>query len=208
MIDSLTTGIDILDRKLDGGFPTGSIVSLCAEPASQSELLLYQLTDTRDTTYLSTRRSASAVRLAIERTPAPSGSPEIHHVGGDEPLQGVCNHVEELTRESQLIVDTAGPLERAGGEDFQRFLNGLRRKLVQTDSVAVFHCLDGRRVPPARDATEHAADLILDLSTEVPRETLIHRLNVPKFRNGVMPDDSMKLDLSQQVSVDISRDIA
>jgi len=45
----LSTGVDILDRQLDGGIPPGSIVLLAADPASQSELFLYELAGVRAT---------------------------------------------------------------------------------------------------------------------------------------------------------------
>ena len=61
MAERLRTGIDVLDRKLDGGLPAGSIVVLNATPASQAELFLYELTATRGTLYkyIKNVRSAS-----------------------------------------------------------------------------------------------------------------------------------------------------
>ena len=44
MAGRLKTGIDVLDRKLNGGLPAGCIVALTASPSSQAELLLYELT--------------------------------------------------------------------------------------------------------------------------------------------------------------------
>ena len=77
MAGRLETGIDVLDRKLNGGLPPGSIVAFTASPASQSELLLYELTAARGTLYLTTERSDQAVRDAIENTNAPVGSPTV-----------------------------------------------------------------------------------------------------------------------------------
>ena len=59
MVERLRTGIEVLDRKLDGGIPAGSIVALTADPASQAELFLYELTATRGTLYLSLDRTGS-----------------------------------------------------------------------------------------------------------------------------------------------------
>jgi len=64
----LSTGIDVLNRQLDGGIPTGSIVLFSADPASQSELLLYEVTAVRMALYLTTIRSDQAVQDALDRT--------------------------------------------------------------------------------------------------------------------------------------------
>ena len=77
MVNRLRTGIDVLDRKLDGGIPEGSIVALTADPASQAELFLYELTATRGTLWLSLDRTATAVQASIEQTPAETGDPTV-----------------------------------------------------------------------------------------------------------------------------------
>jgi predicted ATP-dependent serine protease len=82
----LSTGIDILDRQLDGGIPPGSIVLLAADPESQSELFLYELTDICSTLYLTTIRSDQAIRDAIDRATGPVGDPTLRDVGGNAPL--------------------------------------------------------------------------------------------------------------------------
>jgi KaiC/GvpD/RAD55 family RecA-like ATPase len=77
MAGRLRMGIDVLDRKLDGGVPPGSIVAYVADPASQSELLLYELTAARRTLYLTTQRSTEAVEDALARSPATIGNPTV-----------------------------------------------------------------------------------------------------------------------------------
>lgn len=94
----LRTGIDVLDRKLSGGITAGSVVALIAPPASQAELLLYELTVPRRTLYLTTERSAEAVRDAFDRTSAPTGSPEIRRLDGEAPLDAANRLVEALPR--------------------------------------------------------------------------------------------------------------
>ena len=70
MENRLRTGIDVLDRKLNGGIPSGSIVALCARPASQAELFLYELTATRGALYLSLDRTGDAVTHSIREADA------------------------------------------------------------------------------------------------------------------------------------------
>jgi KaiC/GvpD/RAD55 family RecA-like ATPase len=204
----LPTGIDVLDRKLSGGIPAGSVVALSASPASQSELLLYELTAPRETLYLTTERSAEAVRDAIERTNAPTGSPEIQHVGGEAPLDQVGRLVETLPHESTLIVDPVDILERRERTRYRRFMNGLQTAMVNTESVAVLHCLSGASPPAGRDLTEYMADVVFSLDTRISGESIENRLAVPKFRGGRALSETIKLELEEQVRIDTSRDIA
>jgi KaiC/GvpD/RAD55 family RecA-like ATPase len=208
MTRRLPTGIDVLDRTLSGGIPTGSVVTLSASPASQSELLLYELTAPRKTLYITTERSTEAVRDAIERTDAPTGSPEIQHVGSEAPLDQVGRLVETLPQESTLIVDPVDTLERREHTRYRRFMNGLQTAMVNTESVAVLHCLSGTSTPQGRDLTEYMADVVFSLDTRISGESIENRLAVPKFRGGRALSETIKLELGDRVRIDTSRDIA
>lgn len=204
----LPTGIDVLDRKLDGGIPAGSVVAFTAAPASQSELLLYELTAPRETLYLTTERSAEAVRDALERTTVPTGSPEIRQVAGEAPLDQATTLLGTLPEGSTLIIDSADALERQDPTRYRRFMNGLQTATVNTGSIAVLHCLSGRSPPPGRDRTEYMADVVFALDTRVSGESIENRLAVPKFRGGRALPETIKLDLADRVRIDTSRDIA
>lgn len=204
----LPTGIDVFDRKLSGGLPTGSVVTLSAAPASQSELLLYELTAPRKTLYLTTERSAEAVRDAIERTDAPTGTPEIQYIGGEAPLDQVSRLVETLPQESTLIVDPVDTLERRERTRYRRFMNGLQTAMVNTESIAVLHCLSSNSPPQGRDLTEYMSDVVFSLDTRISGESIENRLAVPKFRGGRALSETIKLELEDWVRIDTSRDIA
>ena len=111
MVSRLRTGIDVLDRKLDGGIPAGSIVALTARPASQAELFLYELTATRGTLWLSLDRTAESVIASIEQTPANTGDPTVRHISGEAPLDNAGKLVSALPETSNLIVDPLDVLE-------------------------------------------------------------------------------------------------
>ncbi len=205
----LPTGIDILDRKLEGGIPAGSIVALTAEPASQAELLLYELTAARGTLYLSTGRSDQAVQDGLERTQTRTGSPTVRHIGDDgEPLDQANQLIRALPESANLIIDTADPLERRDAVRYRNFLNELQTQMVNTEGLAFLHCLDGVAPPENRDVTEYMADVVFELETVLNGEQLENRLLVPKFRGGRALTEAIKLELTEQVSVDTSRDIA
>jgi KaiC/GvpD/RAD55 family RecA-like ATPase len=209
MVNRLHTGIDVLDRKLEGGIPEGSLVALCARPASQAELFLYELTATRGTLYLSMDRTAQAVTASIEQTPTNTGDPTVRHISGEAPLDNAGKLVSALPDNSNLIVDPLDVLEsQEPPSRFRSFMNDLQNHIVNTGSLGVLHCLDGRSVPPLRDSTEHFADVVFRLETEINSDEIENRLAVPKFRGGRAPNDIIKLDLMEEVSIDTSRDIA
>lgn len=204
----LPTGIEVLDRKLGGGIPAGSIISICADPASQSELLLYELTSERGTLYLSTQRSDQAVQDALDRAETAVGDPTVREVGSDAPLDDANRLIRALPEGANLIIDPVDVLEHEDGERFRDFLNGLQTHMVKTGSLAFLHSLKGRNVSPRRDTTEYMSDVIFDLDTQLQGDRIENRLTVPKFRGGGALTDAIKLELAETVSIDTSRDIA
>ncbi|QCC52257.1 RAD55 family ATPase [Halapricum salinum] len=209
MQDRLRTGIDVLDRKLDGGIPAGSIVVLNANPASQAELFLYELTATRGTLYLSLDRSEQAIRDSLSNSPTNTGEPTVRHVSGEAPLDNASKLVSALPETSNLIIDPLNVLEEQEPPSrFRSFMNDLQNHIFNTGSLAVLHCLDGRSVPPLRDTTEHFADVIFNMDTRIQGDEVENQLAIPKFRGGRAPTNVIKLNLVEEVSIDTSRDIA
>ncbi|NHN48533.1 transcriptional regulator [Halostella sp. JP-L12] len=199
------TGVDMLDRELDGGIPAGSVAALSAPPASQSERLLYELTNEQRTLYVTTERAPEPVEAALRETADP-GAVRVRGVGGDDPLRELLELARAVADGTLIVVDPAAPLERES--EYRAALVDLRKVLREKGSAAVLHCVDGRAVPEGRDVTEYMADLIFDLSVEVERDRLRTRLTVPKFRRGDAPRAALKLDFRRRVTVDNSRDIA
>ncbi|MFB6118948.1 RAD55 family ATPase [Halosegnis sp.] len=208
MEDRLRTGIDVLDRKLEGGIPAGSIVALQAAPASQAELFLYELTATRGTLYLTLDRTDTAVAESIDEARTRTGDPTVRDVGGDAPLDNASKLVSALPEASNLIIDPTNVLEQQEGPRYRKFMNELQNHIYNTGSLAVLHCLEGYDVPSQRDTTLHMADVVFDLETSVKGDRVENHLTVPKFRGGVALADVVKLELREQVDIDTSRDIA
>ena len=204
----LRTGIEVLDRKMEGGIPAGSIVALEATPASQAELFLYELTATRGTLYLSLDRMDSAVAESIREAETRTGDPTVRYVSGDAPLDNASKLVSALPESSNLIVDPTNVLERQEPPRYRKFMNDLQNHIRNTGSLAVLHCLDGYYMPDLRDTTLHMADVVFNLDTTIKGDRVENRLAVPKFRGGNAFADVIKLELQEQVEIDTSRDIA
>ena len=208
MTETLETGIEVLDRKLDGGIPAGRVVTLSAAPASQSELFLYEMATVRPTIYLTTERTVADVEGYLERTAADTDGVDVRRIGADDPLADARTALEELQEESTLIVDPMRLLEATEPDRYRSFLNEVKDRVDDVGGLALLHCLEGRDVPAQRDRTEYLADIIFSLSTEVQGGTLQNDLAVPKFRGGEALPESIDLDLTADVTIDVSRKIA
>ena len=207
MADRLPTGISVLDRQLDGGIPPGSILLLSADPASQSESLLYEIAAARGTLYVTTVRSEEAIRDAIERYRGGVGRLTIRDAGDYPPIDNATRLVRELPESSNLLIDVVDPLEETDSTRYRAFLNELQTHMVNTGSIAVLHAMHGD--PPAnRGFTQHMADVVFDLQTDTSGSQIVNRLAVPKFRGGSALEETIKLKLTDGVTIDTSRDIA
>ncbi|MFB6105231.1 MAG: RAD55 family ATPase [Halobacteriaceae archaeon] len=207
MATRLSTGVDVLDRELGGGIPAGSVVAFCAPPASQSELFLYELTTARRTLYLTADRTETAVQEALNRTAAPTGDPTVRYVAGDAPLENARRLFRNAGEGAGLVIDPVDPLERVDEARYQNFLNDLTNHMQNTQGIAVLHALTGREAE-TRTLTEHMADVVLQLYVERDGTDIETQLGVLKFRGGQAPEDTIKLQLSERVQIDTSRDIA
>ncbi|WP_233255060.1 RAD55 family ATPase [Halopenitus persicus] len=206
-VETLSTGIDILDRKLDGGIPAGRTIALLASPACQSELFLYEMAAARETVYLTTERTTAEVELELERAGTSPDAVDVRRLD-DDPVGSARSALEGLTDESMLIVDPINALETADDDVYRAFLNDLKTRTVETGGIALLHCLDGRDVPAQRDRTEYHADVIFDLVTKLRGGSVENRLSLPKFRGGESLPNTIELDLTSDVTIDVSRKIA
>lgn len=202
----LSTGVDILDRQLDGGIPAGHMVALTSPPDAQSELLLEGVAGERETLYLSTVRSEREIRDALGSR-ADAADVTIEHVPPSARFRESAQYLQQLGDRTNLIIDTANGLEMNGRDDYLRFLNALKERLHATGSVAVLHCIDGNRNPDNRDLTLNRSDLTWRLSLEVDSTEVRTQLLVSKFRGGRALLEPVKLKLTDRVEIDISRDI-
>ncbi len=208
MAGRLSTGISVLDREIEGGIPAGSIVLMKADPASQSELFLYELTAARATLYLTTIQTDQAVENAIDSARTRTGDPTVRSVGGDAPLDSANQLIGTLPEESTLIIDVIDMLEEYDSSRYRRFLNKLQTTMVNTNSIAVLHGMKTESPPANRDVTSHVADVVFDLRTTVTNSEVETRLIIPKFRGGKALNEPIKLQLADEVRIDTSRDIA
>lgn len=202
-----STGIRSLDREIGGGVPPGSIILFTAPPASQSEQFLYKFANPRDTLYSTTIRSKAAVRDAMFRSPIQVEEPKIEEHQKSQ-LNQIKDGLGRLDQDTTLIVDTIDPVEDNDKEDYLYFLNDIQNELQNMNSTIVLHAMKGRSVSPNRDVSEQMADVVFDLTQYTEGGEMVTKLSIPKYRGGSIPKEPIKLDLSDGISIDTSRDIA
>lgn len=208
MDGGFTTGIRPLDRQLDGGVPPGSIILFTAPPASQSEQFLYKFSTPRKTLYSTTIRSRESIRDAIFRSPIQVGDePEIE-AHTDSQINQVKDALRRLEAESTLIVDTIDPLEHNDRSDYLYFLNDVQNELQNTNSIVILHAMKGEATSENRDVSKQMADVVFDLTQFVDGDEMVTKLTIPKYRGGSIPSEPIKLDLTEGITIDTSRDIA
>lgn len=207
-VPRLSTGIEVLDRKLNGGIPAGCVVALSAKPASQSELFLYEMAGVRETLYLTTERTVTDVEESLDVNATDPDRTIVREIDGPGGLDTARDHLEDLDDGATAIVDPIGPLEEADPSDYRTFINDLKARTVESGSVTVLHCLNRQQVPAQRDRTVYLADVIFDLATDHRGSTVENSLFVPKFRDGAARSEAIELDLTTSVTIDVSRKIA
>lgn len=203
-----TTGIPPLDRQLDGGVPPGSIILFTAPPASQSEQFLYKFASPRDTLYSTTIRSKESVRDAMFRSPVQVGEEPAIEEHTDSQINEVKDALRRLEPESTLIVDTINPLEHNDRADFLYFLNDIQNELHNKNAVVIFHATKGESTVENRDISKQMSDVVFDLTQFIDGDEIVTKLTIPKYRGGTIPEEPIKLDLTEGITIDTSRDIA
>lgn len=203
----LSTGITDLDRDLHGGVPAGTLLVIRTDPATQGELLLKQLTQQRDTLYISTLRTKPDVREWLGDT---SNQTRIEYTSMDTPIEAVKENINMDANQENIIIDSVNTLEGESYTQYVSMLQAIKTHLANTGSIGIVHVLatNDESTSESRTQTLAMADMVWDVEQERNGSELDTRLMVPKCRSGVLPDKISKVDLSDRVRIDTSRDIA
>lgn len=204
------TGIRFLDMQFGGGIPAGDMVAVTAPPDSQSEVFFKELAREQSLLYASTICDDEAELEEWVEPPGSDGAVEVAvtHLDPERFLASPDEVLGSIPENSCVVVDPIDELETGGRDAYLHGLNLLKERLRDSDSVAFVHCLDGDEVPGRRSLTLKRADHVWRLRQTVDADELSTTLYVPKSRAGETITEAIKVELSDRVDIDTSRNIA
>ncbi|WP_255196988.1 RAD55 family ATPase [Halorarius litoreus] len=201
MTERLSTGVDVVNRRLGGGVPAGTLLAISSPPDAGSEQLLHAFLSTHGGRYLSLLRPAAEVDGELPPFV------DVRHVRPEGFLDEPERQFDGLPEQSVVAIDPVNELESASTEAYVALLSALKRRLAETGSVGVLHCLRTSTEPENRWLTLGRADWAWHVElTRLPL-SVETRLYVTKARNGRALLEPLKIQFLDGVRVDTSRDI-
>jgi KaiC/GvpD/RAD55 family RecA-like ATPase len=234
-VDKLSTGVDSIDRRVNGGLNAGSMMAIISPPAFQIHTLIHQLILERPTVYITTLRSESSVQNDIDQNTVGNFPVAIKEVGvaqsehseamrrftdsniysintteSESFLDDIFDIISTIGDEQNVIIDPVNPLERSESRNaYQKLLREFSSKLIDSEGLGVLNCLTLEEPPEFRETTLTFADVVWELDVvEGHQRDLEIRSRIPKNRGGdaVLEDITLKL-ANSRIHVDDSRNI-
>lgn len=230
MTDKLPTGIQGVDRELSGGIEPGSLLSVIAKPATQSEALLHEIIERRPTLYLSTLRESAAVKQRLnghgdelyvtdvlgtqtmdkefmkEITGTRSHTMSVTET--DDVLDDVYETIEQVDQKMNIIIDPINPLEETENKHgYREVINKLKSIVLETGGLGVLHCITLGTAPPLRDVTLTISDVVFELELVSATNEMQYQLTIPKNRGGTTLLEEATVKFNSRVWIDDTRNI-
>jgi len=209
----LESGITALDSQLheeEPGFLAGSIIVIEAPPNSQAEQMLYQFAKMRESTYITTQRDMQVLKEGYNRYDAGLGSLDvgIETPSSEDIIKDTRQLLKTTPDDSNIIIDSIDLLEQSEFHEYKRFLNELKKRVVQTDSLAILFSYDTTAAADNRKLTLGFADYCLEIQvSEEPDVSPI--VVVRKNRGFETPEEGLKIIFrGSDIGVDSERTIS
>ncbi len=204
----LSTGIEKLDRPLNGGIKPGSVISVIAPPESQYEMLLQHFIRERDTLYISTTRAEKHIHDQLVSRDVETSGCGIKYVDPtDSVMEDVLEYAKKPPTGSNVIIDISDPVENEDTGRVINFYHQLKDHMETIGGIALVVGLNSDPVPSGRKYTYKMADVVIELEfVHTTTETDIV-MRVPKYRTGTSILDPIKLVIKEDVQVDSKRQV-
>ena len=229
-----TTGIEVLDRTLGGGLPSGSVTYIYADAKSMAEVFLYQFTQARKSYYFSNERRPQYVMHDIESFGFKTSDivfvdiySEYYFTAHGEMVDNVGNEFVD----AKIVEFTEYNLKKILAEEeediniifdtFSFYLNlkvnpGLIKRLINIiyettknlNCVSFLYGLKDTHQKNHENEILKSCDVIFDVELEKTADKISNRLSIPKIRGRIPTTEMIRFKVGDGVQIDTTKDIA
>jgi archaellum biogenesis ATPase FlaH len=227
----LPTGIDILDRNINGGLPAGSLVYFSADPKSMPEVFLYELSAPRKTYYIITHTSPVYVKRNMDELDLRYDSIEFidlheeyynrilpatsdRHVAAKKLVSYLGVLLNELKKKGDrnftIIFDSFSFLVDLGidVDMLKRLLDEIHAIISEKDGICYLMMVKGMHHESVENRIQYWCDVIFDIDIERKGDKIVNKLALPKIRGMTPVTDYIKFKVTDRITIDTSKDIA
>jgi len=226
---AIPTGIQVLDSRLDGGLPEGSLICVYANPLSMPEAFLYSFASVRKTYYFNTSRPSEHVRNSMVEMGF-DFDVEFIDVFNEYYLKDKHFTIDDPYRDTRIFDFVGEELDNVSRkctsctiivDNFSFFLNlnvsrGLKEwlliKLYNTSkflkNLIYIYVMKDVHPPEISNLVIDVSDVVFDLDVEKIGDKVYRRLSIPKIRGKTPFVDTFRYYVREGVVIDTSRDIA
>lgn len=227
----IPTGVDILDRNLNGGLPSGALVYFSANPKSMPEVFLYELTIPRKTYYITTHKHPRYIRRNMQELDFDGSNTEFvdlhseyyHNIVQTTPdrkeasrklikyLDGWLDYLKNTgDKNFTIIFDNLSFLIEQGNDKdtLKRILDKIYDLINDTNSICYLMIVKGMHHEALENHIQYWCDVIFDIDLERKGDKIVNKLTLPKIRGMTPITDYIKFKVTDRITIDTSRDIA
>ncbi len=231
VIKRLPTGVDILDRNLSGGLPSGALVYFSANPKSMPEVFLYELTTPRKTYYITTHTNPRYIKRNMKELDFdPPGIEfiDLHEEYYQKIIPAAADRLAAAKKLVKFLDDWLDELNKNKEDDFtiifdsfsflidlnididslKRILDKIYDIINEGDSICYLMVVKGMHHESVENHIQYWCDVIFDIDLERKGDKIVNKLTLPKIRGMNPIYDYIKFKVTDRITIDTSRDIA
>ncbi|MDI9643009.1 MAG: RAD55 family ATPase [Archaeoglobaceae archaeon] len=223
------TGIALLDKRLDGGLPSGSFVCVYADPIAMPEAFLYQFASISKSYYLTTNRPAKFILRDMQLMRIDTRNVNFVDIFTQYYLNEFGQFVvEDRYRDKEIFDFVSEYLNQIGVEpaslivdSISFFLNlevewGLKDWLLnklyarskETESPVYVYLTKNVHPVSVVYKVLDLSDVVINVESERVGERIVSKFALPKIRGRRPINEYFRFNIEEGVQVDTSRDIA